>query len=70
MKDSNKEFSLWTAKERVEEAKAVGAEVMVSACPYCRENFREAIKMNQEKLKALDITELIVKAMKIRGGEK
>jgi len=70
VRDANKDFALWTARDRLEEAKAVGAEAIVSACPYCRENFSEAIKNQGEKLKAYDISELIARAMKIQGGAR
>jgi len=70
VRDANKDFALWTAQDRLEEAKAVGAEAIVSACPYCRENFSEAIKNQGEKLKAYDITELIARAIKTRGGKR
>ena len=43
VRDANKEFALWTAQDRLEEVENVGAEAIVSACPYCRENFSEAI---------------------------
>ena len=70
VRDANKDFALWTAQDRLEEAKEVGAEAIVSACPYCRENFSEAIRKGKEKLKAYDITELIARAMKIQGGTR
>jgi Fe-S oxidoreductase len=33
--ESNPEFALWTAKERLDEAGATGAEAIVTACPWC-----------------------------------
>ena len=56
-----------TAKEerfsdlRLEQAKAVGAEVLVTACPYCITNFEES-RLNleyDEVLEVKDITEII-----------
>ena len=70
VRDANRDFALWTAQERLEEAQETGAEAIVSACPYCRENFSEAVKKQGGKLKIYDITELIVKAMKIKGGKR
>jgi Fe-S oxidoreductase len=46
---------------RLEQAKAVGAEVLVTACPYCITNFEES-KLNleyDEVLEVKDITEII-----------
>ena len=70
VRDANKEFAQWTAADRLEEAKTVGAEAIVTTCPYCYENFSQTIKNKQEKLKAYDITELIAQAMAIQGGKK
>jgi Fe-S oxidoreductase len=56
-----------TAKEerfsdlRLEQAKAVGAEVLVTACPYCITNFEES-RLNLEYdqvLEVKDITEIV-----------
>lgn len=63
VRDAYKDFNLWTAKERLEEAMTTGAEAIVSACPYCKENFKDAIESSGEQLKVFDITELIVQAM-------
>jgi len=57
------EFSSWTAKERIEEAKATGAEAIVTACPWCERNFIDAIKEHGETLKVYDIVELVEQAM-------
>ena len=57
------DFSLWTAGERIEEAKATGAEAIVSACPWCERNFMDVVKGNGEKMKVRDILELIQEAI-------
>jgi len=33
------ELASWTASERMEEARAVGAEALVTACPHCEDHF-------------------------------
>jgi Fe-S oxidoreductase len=38
----------------------VGAEALVSACPWCKNNFSQAIKENGDKIKVMDISELIL----------
>jgi Fe-S oxidoreductase len=63
VKESNPEFSLWTARERIAEAISTGAEAIVSACPWCEQNFRDAIKDMGSKLKVYDIVELLEKAV-------
>jgi Fe-S oxidoreductase len=46
---------------RVEMAKAAGADVIVTACPFCLVNIEDAIKVSglEGKMEALDLTELI-----------
>jgi Fe-S oxidoreductase len=57
--DSNPEFSMWTAKERIEEAISTGAEAIVTACPWCEQNFTNAIKEMGSSLKVYDVVELL-----------
>ena len=61
--ESNPEFSMWTAKERIEEAESTGAEAIVTACPWCEKNFNEAIKESGSSLKVYDFIELLEKAI-------
>ena len=50
---------------RLEQAKGVGAEVLVTACPYCITNFEESrLNLEYEKdLEIKDITEIIQESM-------
>jgi len=61
--ESNPEFSLWTATDRIKEAEATGAEAIVTACPWCVKNFNDAIKENGSSLKVYDVVELLEKAI-------
>lgn len=64
VKESNPEFALWTAKERIEEAESTGAEAIVTACPGCERNFNDALKSNNSSsLKVYDIVELLGQAI-------
>jgi len=63
VKEAYPDFSSWTAGERLEEAKATGAEAMVSACPWCERNFMDAVSGNGGKMKVFDIMELVRQAM-------
>lgn len=63
VREAYPDFSLWTALERVEEAKSTGVEAIVSACPWCERNFIDAINENGEKMKVYDIVELVQEAM-------
>ncbi len=64
---TNPEFARWTARERISEAETTGAEAIVTACPGCEQNFRDAIKESRSELKVFDIVELLDKAAS-RGG--
>lgn len=51
------DFTSFVVKERVKEVKYVGAEMLVSACPWCKSNFSQALK--GESVEVLDISELV-----------
>jgi Fe-S oxidoreductase len=63
VKETWPEFSSWTAGERIEEAKATGAEAIVSACGWCERNFMDIIHTSGEKMKVYDIAELVQQAI-------
>ncbi len=56
-----KNMSAFAANERIEEAKITSAEAIVSCCPFCLNQFKTNIKADE--IKALDISELIKKAL-------
>jgi Fe-S oxidoreductase len=53
-----------SAKLRLEEVREVGAEVLVSACPWCKQNFSQAVRENGDAVKVMDIAEVIAASMK------
>ena len=55
---TDKDFSEWTAKERIEEANSTGAEALVTACPWCKDNFTKA-----GGIEVVDIIDLALKAL-------
>ncbi|MHA1799080.1 MAG: (Fe-S)-binding protein [Candidatus Helarchaeota archaeon] len=57
------EFALKTAINRLDEAKSTGAEALVSSCPFCETNFKDAIEANGEKIEYIDICQLLLEAM-------
>jgi Fe-S oxidoreductase len=63
VREAYPEFSAWTAAERIAEAKATGAEALVSACPWCERNFMDAISALGEPMQVYDIVELVQRAM-------
>ena len=60
--DAYPDFAIWSALERIEEAKSTGAEAMVTACPWCKRNFKDALADSGDGLKILDIVELLEQA--------
>ena len=63
VKGANPELSLKIGKEKVEEALATGAKIIVSACPSCKININDAIAAVGTELKTIDITELVAQAL-------
>ena len=59
VKESYPEFSRATATDRIEEAESTGAEAIVTACPWCENNFIDAENGRERKMKVFDIMELV-----------
>ena len=56
---ANPELASWTANERLKEAKATGATVLVTSCPWCERNFKDAAKQNNVDMAVYDIAEIV-----------
>lgn len=56
------DFALWTARERLDEARSTGADAIISCCPFCESNLTKAISTDND-LSYYDLTELVVKAL-------
>jgi glycolate oxidase len=61
-------MAIHMAAARVRDALAVGAEVIVSGCPACKDNLRKGAralpKEERGKIKVMDITEILTDALK------
>ncbi len=55
----------FSATERIEEAESTGADALVTACPWCERNFRDAIEKNGAKIELLDVTELVARSVEV-----
>ncbi|OGP57006.1 MAG: hypothetical protein A2V67_00415 [Deltaproteobacteria bacterium RBG_13_61_14] len=53
------DFADWTARDRIEEARAAGAEAIVTACPWCERVFKDAIAAGGDPMKVYDVIDLI-----------
>jgi Fe-S oxidoreductase len=71
VKEAFPDFAAWAAEERLKEFKEVGAEALIVACPWCKNNFSEVIEAKGEKIKVFDISEIILEAIatEARGGK-
>jgi len=65
VKEAFPDFALWTASERLEEVKETGAEIIVTGCPWCKDNFNDAVKKDDINLKVYDFSELILQAISL-----
>lgn len=63
MRDTFKDFALWTGLERLKELKAIGSKAIISACPRCKENFLEASSVNNAGIRVMDFTEVVSRAI-------
>jgi Fe-S oxidoreductase len=64
-KEAFPDLSSFSAKQRLEEVREVGAEALISACPWCKNNFSQAVKESGDNIKVMDISELILASVKI-----
>ncbi|VUT27752.1 MAG: (Fe-S)-binding protein [Candidatus Syntrophoarchaeum sp. GoM_oil] len=60
VKSAFPEFAVWTAKERIDEAKETGAEALVTSCPFCVTNLRDGA---EGEMDVYDIVELIAESI-------
>jgi heterodisulfide reductase subunit D len=53
------EFAQATAQRRVQEAEDTGAEFLVTACPFCEQNFLDYMDTTGSQLKLVDVVALL-----------
>jgi Fe-S oxidoreductase len=63
VKETNPQFAKWTAAARIEEARATGAEAIVTACPGCQKNLTSAVKDSGSNIPIYDAVELLMRAL-------
>ncbi|MFH1033402.1 MAG: (Fe-S)-binding protein [Pseudomonadota bacterium] len=57
------ELAAYAVDERLEEVKDCGAEAVVSACPYCKQQFAGGQKGRDHQVRVMDITELVASVL-------
>ena len=63
VKSAYPELAMDTVKERLEEARATGAETIVSCCPWCEKNFEDGIRATDSELKVVDAVDLLIQSV-------
>ncbi|MBN2151775.1 MAG: (Fe-S)-binding protein [Candidatus Lokiarchaeota archaeon] len=63
VKSGNPEWAVEMAGDRVKEALETGAGTLVTTCPFCERNFRDAISKNSDDVDLLDLVELVNERM-------
>ena len=63
-KEAFPQLASFSAKHRLDEVKSVGAELLVSSCPWCKNNFALAAKETGNPVKVMDISELILASVR------
>ena len=63
MKTAYPDFAQATASERIYEAKTTGAEALATHCPHCEENFEEALRADGNKMKLVNLLDLVYETL-------
>lgn len=58
------ELAVKIGSEKIKKVLEMGVDALVSACPFCKHNFVEAVNEEKTNLEVYDIVELIVKAIR------
>ena len=59
VKAGYKEWAVEIASDRIHEAEQTNAEILTSACPFCKTNLQDAINETNSNIKFMDIVELL-----------
>lgn len=63
LKLTNPELAIKIASKKLDEAKEVGANTIISACASCKLNLSDAIRLTKTQIEMLDITEIAAEAL-------
>lgn len=64
VKEAFPDLAKFAAEERINEAKATGADAIVSCCPFCAQNLAETIERKKEPIYFYDLVQLVYEAMR------
>ena len=63
MKSAFPDSSIKVASERIKEAEKTGAQYLISACPFCKQNLEETSELRGARLQIYDLMELLARAL-------
>lgn len=64
LKSVDPEMAGRIASKKLKTAKKLGAETLVSTCPFCKRNFNDAKDTDEDSLEVVDLIELVDRAIK------
>jgi len=60
-KSQYNDLAVNVAAERIKDAEATGAEILVTCCPFCVVNLTQGAKQANSKIKVMDLSEILLK---------
>lgn len=63
VKSGFKEWALEISEERIKEAEETGAKYLVSTCPFCERNLRDATENMKSSIEVIDLCQLVLKKL-------
>ncbi len=60
LKTLNQELVFKISEKRIEDAEATGASLLVTSCPFCMQTLIEGARRRGDRIRVVDITELVV----------
>lgn len=63
VKSAFNDMAIATALDRLEEARSINADILMSTCPFCKLNLCQANDQADEKIEILDLVEFIAKIL-------
>ncbi|HIH01469.1 TPA: hypothetical protein HA259_05265 [Thermoplasmata archaeon] len=69
VKSGYPELSTAIASERVRQAESVGANTIVTSCPWCVQNLRDCLSPDDDRIRVVDLLELLEDSLLDQDGE-
>jgi Fe-S oxidoreductase len=63
VKSAFPDFAVWASRERLKEVKHIGVKDVVSLCPFCERNLRDANEFEGGDIKVYDVLQLLLEAL-------